>query len=80
MPRMADTVDKRHLYYTEQATSSNVYTKKNYKLDLFIIHGSSKKERKRFLQMKEPYVKDAWLRMENNQCQEQPHSKSEKPA
>ena len=70
MPRIADTVYKQCLYYTEQATSSNVYPKKNYKLDLFIIHGSSKKERKRFLQIKEPYVRDAWLRMENNQCQE----------
>ena len=32
------------------------------KMHLFIIRGASLKQRKRFLKMKEPFVKEAWLR------------------
>lgn len=66
MPRIVNAIDRRFLYHNEQVISSNVYPKRNYKLDLFITHGISKKEKERFLQIKEPYVKDAWLRMESS--------------
>lgn len=66
MPRMVNFVDRHFLYHSEQVISSNAYPKRNYKLDLFITHGISKKEKERFLQIKEPYVKDAWLRMESS--------------
>ena len=66
MPRMVNAIDKRFLYHSEQAISSNVYPKRGYKLDLFITHGIGKKEKERFLQSKEPYVKAAWLRMESS--------------
>ena len=66
MPRIANAINRRFFYYSEQAISSKAYAEKNYKLDLFITHGISKKEKERFLQSKEPYVKDAWLRMESS--------------
>ena len=32
------------------------------KIHLFVIHGATKAQRERFLEFKEPYVKESWLR------------------
>lgn len=58
MPHMV----KINTQYQEWAYSSNIYPKKNYKLTL--IQGTKKKIRRKFLQRKEPYVKKAWLKLE----------------